>query len=105
LGFSLDVLSVCCLFFRNNAFGSLLVLLEVLAIELLSLAWKVHPEATITADGARALDLKANAVGRVGRCWQVHVRAFAGQVGRAIIAKREQVDGTVVYLRRSHGCG
>jgi hypothetical protein len=54
---------------------NLLVLGVVLAYELLALGRDVHPEAAFTADGAGALNDKADLVGRIAGWWQVDVLA------------------------------
>lgn len=53
----------------------LLVLGVVLAHKLLALGWDVHPEAAFPADGAGALNDKADLVGRIAGWWQVDVLA------------------------------
>lgn len=87
----------------NTIFENSLVFPEALAVKLLAFGWQVHPKATFTANGACSLDFKTNAVMRRCDLREVHVGTVAGEVRRAIVAEREQVDGAVVDLSRRHG--
>lgn len=61
-----------------------------MTIELLTLPWDVHPQAAFTADGTRALNCKANDVGRFG--WRREVDVTSRDVGTTSIIQREAVD-------------
>ncbi len=67
-----------------------LELMERMTIELLTLPWDVDPQAAFTADGTRALNCKANNVGRLG--WRRQVDVTSRDVGMTSIIQGEAVD-------------
>jgi len=72
----------------------------LLATELLAFGRNVHPETTLSADGARSLDLKPDLVVGLSDCWKVDVVAY--HVWRAIVPEWEEVDILGVLLHWSH---
>ena len=76
----------------------------LLAIELLALGRDIHPETSLPADGARALNLEPDLVMRAGARRKVDV--VTRNVRRAIVPQRQEVDvlGTLLH-GGSHACG
>lgn len=72
----------------------------LLTTELLAFGRNIYPETTLSANGARSLDLESDLVVRLGDCWQVDV--VACHVWRAIISEREEIDILGSLLHRSH---
>ena len=66
-------------------------------IKGLSILWNIHPQSALVADGTAALEDEAEEVPRAGGRRKVHIAS--GQIRRAIVGQREQVD----LIRRVHG--
>lgn len=58
-----------------------LVFFELLSIELLMLAWNIHPQTSLATYRARAIDLESYTVGWDGGWAEVDVGRIAGQIG------------------------
>ncbi len=96
--------SVCQSLERMSQLG-LLELPKALSIELVVLVGYVDPQTAFASDGARAIDLESDAVGREGRRWHVDVGRVTRQIRRAIVLQRQEVDGVVVHLLWRHLVG
>ena len=79
-----------------------LVFFELLSIELLILARNVHPQTALATYRTCAIDLESYTVGWDGGRAEVDVGRVAGQIWRAIVFERQQVDGAVVHLLWRH---
>lgn len=64
--------------------------MEGMTVELLAFPWDVDPQASLTADGAGALNGKTNNVSRVGRRRKVDVAA--GDIRMTSIVQEKIVD-------------
>ena len=99
LGASLVIQSVDCNV-CSLASADLLVLVVLLAVVFLALCRNIDPKTALSADGARALDLKPDLVMRLGDWWKVDV--ITRDVWRAVISQRKQVDVLGMLLHWSH---
>ena len=101
LGFSLERDQLQFTTHRMHTYHSL-VFFELLPIELLMLAWDVHPQASLATYRARAVDLESYTVGWEGGWAEIDVGRVARQIGRAVVFEGQQIDGVVVHLLWRH---